>query len=160
MFIGHLPGAYLLTKVLAPKTLSAGVFASVMVGSVSPDLDMLWFYLVDRSTHHHHFITHRPLIWLGVLLFGLIIRRPMLAGLGVGALIHCMLDSIAGDILWLWPLSDHGFQLVEVQPTHDHWIKSFLHHWTFKVEILITIIAAIVFIRSKKKGPDKTSEPS
>jgi len=51
------------------------------------------------------------------------------------------LDSIAGSIAWGWPLSAAAYPLVVVHPTHGHWILSFLNHWTFKVEIALTLIA-------------------
>lgn len=102
MFIGHLPGAYLALK--ASRTRIAPVlFGSVLVGSVLPDVDMFAFYFWDnRGFHHHEYITHRPLIWVSLLALGLILSRRMpgkiLVGLGLGGVIHMLLDSITGKI--------------------------------------------------------------
>lgn len=162
MFIGHLPGAYLVFRTAAPN-LGKLAFAAAMLGAVAPDIDMFWFYLVDDRGHHHHsYLTHRPIIWAGILLAGIMIRiwasrtGTFLTFFGAGGLVHMMLDSITGEVAWLWPFSDATHPLVIVQATHSHWILSFLNHWTFKVEILITVIALIVFVvtwRRSKRSP-------
>lgn len=162
MFIGHLPGAYLIFRTTAPN-LGKLAFAAAMIGAVAPDIDIFWFYLIDDRGHHHHsYLTHRPIIWASILLIGLLIRQwrlqigTFLTFLGAGGLVHMLLDSITGEVAWLWPFSDATHPLVVVQATHSHWILSFLNHWTFKVEILITVIALIVFVvtwRRSKRSP-------
>lgn len=53
MIFAHLPSGYLLGRGLGG---SRRVLAAVMIGSGAPDLDMLWFWLVDQGqTHHHRF---------------------------------------------------------------------------------------------------------
>lgn len=158
MFIGHLPSAYLIFRATAPN-LSRLAFTAAMIGAVAPDVDILWFYLVDDRGHHHHsYLTHRPIIWAGFLLAGMAIRigaartGTFLTFLGAGGLVHMALDSITGEVAWLWPLSDATHPLVVVQATHSHWILSFLNHWTFKVEILITAIALLVCFLSWRKS--------
>ncbi|RLK08103.1 metal-dependent hydrolase [Ruegeria conchae] len=162
MFIGHLPGAYLVFRTAAPN-LGKLAFTAAMLGAVAPDIDMLWFYLVDDRGHHHHsYLTHRPVIWAGILLAGIMIRiwasrtGTILTFFGAGGLVHMLLDSITGEVAWFWPFSDATHPLVIVLATHLHWILSFLNHWTFKVEILITVIALIVFVvtwRRSKRSP-------
>ncbi|MBO9472664.1 metal-dependent hydrolase [Shimia sp. R10_1] len=153
MFIGHLPAGYLFAKSPVVARASRTVFWGVLLGSVVPDLDMLWFYLVDQgSTHHHDYLTHRPILWAAVLLIGALFKAGFLIGLGAGGLLHLALDSIAGKVTWGWPFSEVSMTLVTVQATHDHWIKSFLSHWTFKVELALVAIALIVFVRSNFKG--------
>ena len=128
---------------------SQTLFLGLLVGSVLPDIDMLWFHLVDHgSTHHHHYITHRPMVWAAILLIGLALRHRLVMGVGLGGLLHMCLDSIAGAITWGWPFFEHTTTLVTVQPTHSHWLMSFMAHWTFQVEIAITILAAILFWRA------------
>ena len=155
MFIGHLPAAYLALKPLQ-RHLPPQAFAAGLLGSVLPDLDLICFYLVDnRATHHHEYITHRPILWAKVLLLGLLLRRfhhqsgTIIAMLAAGALIHLGLDSIAGAVTWGWPWWDHKTTLVHVPATHEHWIKSFLAHWTFKVELALCVLAAAVWWRSR-----------
>lgn len=41
--------------------------AAAMLGSVVPDLDMVYFHFVDGGrTHHHAYVTHWPLFWAAV----------------------------------------------------------------------------------------------
>lgn len=158
MFIGHLPAAYLAFKAAAPKTLPLAAFAVGLIGGVLPDIDMLWFTFVDSSRHHHEFITHRPVVWATLGLASVALYRASRHQMGLiglclslGALLHLILDSIAGKVSWLWPVSDVSLTLVQVQATHDHWIKSFLYHWTFKIEIAVTVTALIVLMISWRR---------
>ncbi len=158
MFIGHLPGAYLVFRAAAPN-IGKLAFAAAMIGAVAPDVNILWFYFVDDRGHHHHsYLTHRPIIWAGFLLLGLMIRAhalkisTFLTFFGAGGLVHMALDSITGQVAWLWPFSDATHPLVVVQATHSHWILSFLNHWTFKVEIAITVVALLVCLLSWRQS--------
>lgn len=153
MFIGHLPSTYLATRATAPN-IHRTTFIAVMIGSVLPDIDLLWFYLVDnRAFHHHDYITHRPFFWVVLLVVGLIWqnRAPRLgsviAGLVAGALSHILLDSIAGKIAWGWPFTDFSQPLVVVAATQSHWILSFLTHWTFAIEVALVIFALFIGLR-------------
>lgn len=153
MFIGHLPAGYLAAKSLQAAGARKAVFIGILVGSIAPDFDMLWFYLVDHgSTHHHDYLTHRPIVWACILALGLVFRKGLLIGFGLGGLFHLVLDSIAGKVTWGWPFFDTATTLVVVEATHDHWIKSFLSHWTFKVELVVVAVAIIVLVRSNFKG--------
>lgn len=157
MFIAHLPSAYLVFKAVVPR-LSPPAFAAGMVASILPDIDMLWFYTYgNRAVVHHEYITHRPIIWLGFVLLGLVVLRRRAWGtatiaFGAGGLIHVALDTIAGRINWLWPFGEAGGPLVVVHANHSHWVLSFANHWTFKVELAICALAAIVLWRSRTRG--------
>ena len=147
MIIGHLPAGYLAAVMVALKFRSRALFAGIVVGALLPDIDMLWFLLVDSTVHHHHLITHRPVVWISLLLLAIALRSPALIGVGLGAM---LLDTTLGQIAWAWPLSDHTTTLIEVQPTHDHWLKSFMAHWTFRVEIALLALALITFWLRRK----------
>ena len=82
MFIAHLPAGYLLAKVGRTKGL---LFIGILIGSWLPDLDMLWFYFVDeRQNVHHHYITHRPLVWVLTAIAGWILGQRLILGIGSG----------------------------------------------------------------------------
>ncbi|MFT5797895.1 MAG: inner membrane protein [Candidatus Azotimanducaceae bacterium] len=151
MFIAHVPSGYLVARLSnASKLFKIGI----LIGSVALDLDILWFYFVDGGTiHHHEYLTHRPIFWTLLLVIVGFFRLPFLQGLGVGGLVHMLLDSIVGRITWAWPLSSKTFTLVEVPATQSHWILSFLTHWTFFVEIAITLCAIAVFVYSRRLKP-------
>ena len=157
MIIAHLPIGYLAAR--SATTLGAPhlVFLGILAGSVAPDLDMLWFLLVDHgSTHHHDYLTHRPVLWAALGAAGLLIRTPLLWAIAAGALIHLALDSIAGQIAWAWPISDASLTLVHVPATQSHWVLSFLLHWTFGIELLVTIFAGILALRANlPRGRDQ-----
>ncbi|EEV87630.1 Uncharacterised protein [Cardiobacterium hominis] len=56
-------GAQLLCR-LKPATVSARAWSLYgIAGGLLPDIDMLWFYLVDH-VHHYRYPTHWPLLWL------------------------------------------------------------------------------------------------
>lgn len=72
MLVAHVPAAYLLSVRLRDSRLQA----AFLIGSVAPDLDMLLFYFRDaRSVHHHEYLTHRPILWVGMLLLALCLHR-------------------------------------------------------------------------------------
>lgn len=151
MIIGHLPAGYLAASLAARWNTSRLLFVGILIGAVLPDIDILWFYLIDnRSTHHHHYITHRPLLWLGLLMAGLTFNKRLLLGLGAGGLLHVSLDTLLGQIGWLWPFSNAYTTLIVVPATHDFWLLSFLNHWTFKIEIALALTALFVFWRKHK----------
>ena len=127
--------------------------AAALIGSVLPDLDLIYFYGVDSSVHHHAFPPHWPLFWLAGLsassLGIAITENKTWAQVGLvvsaAALLHCLLDSIAGSIRWLAPFSDRETTLVTVPATHDSWIVSFVTHWTFGVELALMAAAFLVW---------------
>ncbi len=152
MIIGHFPAGYLAACGLEKVGASRVAFFSLLLGSVTPDIDLLWFYLIDSSYHHHTLIMHRPIVWLAVLLAGLALRRPFISGLGAGGLLHMVLDSFAGAVAWLWPLSEASYPLVVVQPTHSHWLLSFMNHWFFKLELLVVAFAVVLFLYRRRRS--------
>ncbi len=74
---------------------------------------------------------------------------PLAIGLA-GVWLHLLLDTWAGDILWLWPMSDHLFHLITVPatPSHfppSHWLLSFVLHWSFVAEVALILAAVAVY---------------
>ncbi len=153
MLIGHLPAGYLLARGVGTKFPVRALFLGVLAGSILPDFDMLWFLFVDHGTvHHHEYLTHRPILWAGVLVVGMLLRHVFLLGAGIGGLFHMALDSVAGAISWGWPFVTEATTLVIVPATQSHWVLSFLTHWTFAVELTITAVAAILAWRANVRG--------
>ncbi len=155
MLIGHLPAGYLVAKSLQIRWISRALFFGLILGSPLPDLDMLWFYLVDgRSTHHHAYLTHKPLFWMCFLIVGVSVRHGFSSGIGLGGLLHSALDSISGQVTWGWPITDQPLTLVVVPATQSHWLLSFLVHWTFAVELTLVAMALLVFLLSRRSRRD------
>lgn len=151
MFIGHLPAGYLLSRVFSDRATQA----AVTVGSILPDIDLLYFYtLGERAVVHHYYWTHIPAFWvvLGAVVWSILrIARlryhAYVAPLLLGVFLHLCLDSIAGSIFWMYPFSDTALTLVHVPALYDPWYLNFIWHWTFAVEIAVVLFAVYIFVR-------------
>ena len=165
MLIGHLPAGYIassfvLDQVRASAKAKRRLLIVGLVCSVLPDLDTLYFYLVDSSRHHHAFVTHWPSFWVALTGVGLLtsyLRRDRLLRVGallggMNALLHLALDSIAGQVYWLKPFSERHLTLVEIPARYDSWVVSFLLHWTFGVEVALVVVAVVLFAWRRKRG--------
>jgi inner membrane protein len=151
MLTAHLPAGYVLVRGLRAPGRNAMIAA--LLGSVLPDFDLLFFYFVDdRAVHHHRYWVHIPAFWATIAALTLPLiwrsawRLPALIFFAA-IFLHLVLDSLAGSIMWLAPFDDRLFALVTVPATHDHWIISFILHWTFLAELTIWALAAILFLR-------------
>lgn len=130
---------------------------AALIGSVAPDFDMLWFHLVDNgSLHHHRYWPHIPIIWSGIaaVVLAAIWRTGWRsAGLSFFAAIflHLVLDSIAGGILWAYPWNDTLYYWVEVPAAYDHWVISFVLHWTFGLEVAVWLAAGWLLLNRRTR---------
>ena len=166
MFIAHIPIGLCLARLVTKRKLTAPIITIAAFGAIFPDLDLLRFYALDnQQIHHHAYWTHLPVYWIGIIaiiFIGLkLLRRRLPMYLTVfftAVMSHLILDSVAGDIRWLWPFTDEGFQLVTVPTTHTKWYMSFFHHWTFKLEICISILGLLV--AGFNDGHKNPKEPS
>lgn len=146
MLIAHLPSGYILGTFMRRQWPgSPAIVGAAMVGSVIPDIDMLYFHFIDGGrTHHHSYMTHWPLFWAAAgalsLLFVSWRARSYLAATAAffaAAMLHMVLDTLASPILWLMPFDRRAFELVTVPADFSNWVLSFLLHWTFACELLI-----------------------
>lgn len=156
MFIAHLPAGWLTTAALLRRRTvdarsRARLIALGLLASVLPDFDLAWFYLVDeRRQVHHAYLTHKPGAWLmalGAAALVLWMRRAgrtawlALAVFGTNVMLHLVLDTTAGGIRWLWPASEAEFALSHPTARYQPWYLNFVLHWTFALEVLITVAA-------------------
>ncbi|MBL4811255.1 MAG: metal-dependent hydrolase [Rhodobacteraceae bacterium] len=160
MFIAHLPAGYLLANRMAKShrhrkpLIAVGLFAAIL-----PDLDLIWFYLVDdQQTNHHAYFFHWPLFWLGLALCAWLLAgamqfnkaKPFIQIATASLLLHMALDSIAAEIGWLRPFFSAELHLVHIPSSYDWWVWNFIWHWTFALELIITLAAAFVFWRRSR----------
>jgi inner membrane protein len=150
MLTAHLPSGYVLARSL-PRGIPA-LMPVALVGAVMPDIDMIWFHLVDnRAFHHHKYWVHIPFFWLVVAAIALPIAwktgwlRTALVFFAA-ILMHLLLDSIGGGIMWGAPLSDHLYELITVPADYSHWVISFVLHWTFMAELVIWATAIYLWL--------------
>ncbi len=154
MLIAHLPAGYMLARTSRAK---GAVLGAVLLASMLPDFDMLWFHLVDGGrVHHHRYWTHVPGFWLIVAAITLpavaLLKRQYLLVTGLcftAILLHLILDTLVGDIMWGWPVNSDFFRVATVPVTHNHWILSFMFHWSFLVELLICAVAILLYLRKR-----------
>ena len=170
MFIGHLPVGYLISKCLARRLRATGVeerrlVAAGLLGAVVPDVDLLYFYLIDERQHHHHlYFPHLPVVWLaltGVSAAWVFAPRSRAIALlvfifSLNGLAHMLLDSVAADIWWFGPWVDMPLSLVTVPVRFEPWWLNFLLHWTFLLEVLVLLLAVYVWHRTRQTERART----
>jgi inner membrane protein len=163
MIIGHLPAGFITAQLLFPYFKNASVchkkFAFwAMLGAITPDLDMLYFHLIDHRQHHHHrYFSHFPVVWLLLLLASILWFRlashrkhaTLAVIFSLSGFIHLFLDTLVGDIWWFAPFIDKPFALATVPAIYKPWWLNFLLHWSFGIEILV-VCWAIYLWRWKK----------
>ena len=141
MIIAHLPLGYLATKTIVTKCSNNAVKKSYLIkagliGSITPDLDMFYFYIFDNCQHHHHtYWIHIPFYWgiiLGLFfLMFLFIKKdllPLIGIFGINIFIHLFADSIVGDIWWFSPFTNKPYSLFTVPSIYKIWWGNFILH--------------------------------
>jgi inner membrane protein len=155
MITAHLPAGYVTGRVFAR---SGPILWAAVLGGLLPDLDLIRFYLIDdRAVHHHHYWVHIPAFWvaLAVILLPLARSRGPCRSRAARAffasiLVHLLLDTVAGNIKWLWPLSDRFIHLVTVPAVHSHWVLNFILHPVFLAELAIWALALFLWGRRQQ----------
>jgi inner membrane protein len=162
MIIGHIPAGYVISKLLFPRFASRDatwkpfLWAGVL-GAYVPDLDMLYFHLVDHRQHHHHtYWIHFPIVWASLLLVSVIwlyadrARNSSILAIifSLNGFIHMLLDSIVGDIWWFAPFVDKPFAFFTVPALYKPWWLNFLLHWSFALELAVVVWAVYLWCRS------------
>jgi len=141
VFIGHLPAAYLFGRtaskyLYANSSMSRYTVLAAMTGGILPDVDLVYFYTIGaRQTVHHAYWSHIPIYWL--------ISYVVLASIAL------LLRRIGAFKLLsvFFPLSTKAYTLVHVPAVHGWWVANFLLHWTFAIELFITSLAVIFYIK-------------
>ena len=160
MFIAHIPAGYLAARAAERSGVKQrGLMAACLLGSIAPDFDLLYFYLVDSCRHHHHsYCIHWPVVWLGLLLLSglwLLWRRGGVAipavAFSASGLLHIALDGIVGDIQLFAPWSDEYYALATVPALHKPWWLNFFLHWSMGIELLICVAAIYLFFKNLHK---------
>lgn len=164
MFIAHLPAGYLLGVGL-DSLKTRGVMAAALIGSIFPDLDLFYFYLVDGRQHNHHsYWIHYPIVWVSLLAvtgIWLFCRRRSYAALmafvfSLGGVLHIFLDLFVGDIKLFAPFSERYYNMipVKIEAIYQPWWLNFILHWTFLLEVGIAAAAIAVWVirRRRRRG--------
>jgi membrane-bound metal-dependent hydrolase YbcI (DUF457 family) len=148
MFLAHLPAGYLVGASIArrwPQAISPMAWAAILCGSVAPDLDLLYFYLLsDHTINHHVYPPHVPIVWLiTTCLLGLCLWhgpqrwRVVWAMFCTGWLLHLAMDTVAGGIWWLWPWVTTPYVLIVVPRRFDNALLNLISHPSILLEAII-----------------------
>ena len=156
MILAHLPSGYLTGRAFGIR--QGPVMWAALAGSVFPDLDMFWFHFVDNGrVHHHYYWVHIPAFWACLAIVVLPVIRvfarrwmPTAIAFLCGVFVHLILDTLSGGIMWLWPAHRWLIHLIDVPATQNHWILSFLLHWSVLAELAIIAAAIFLFLRPVK----------
>lgn len=165
MFIAHIPSGYLMSVLFLERfrnvrDISPAVIAAGMIGSIAPDFDLIYCYLIDHQRmHHHKYFTHWPLSWLVLLAVSIIwVRLARHSRIGhlslifaASGVLHLLLDSLVGDIWWFAPLAGKPFALITVPAVFKPWWLNFFFHWSFAIELAICLWALTLFRRLSNK---------
>ncbi len=153
MLTAYLPSGYCLAKIGRLRGMALG---AALIGAVFPDVDMVFFHLVDeKAIHHHRYWVHIPVFWAVVAVMTLpILWRTRLRSAALvffaAILLHLVLDSIGGGVMWLAPFNRDLLAFVTVPPSHGHWVASFILHWTFALEVCVWAGALAVYLVSRR----------
>lgn len=161
IFIAHQPAGYLLAKTIFSRTLGArAVMAAGLLGSITPDPDLLYFYTLERgNSTTNSYWTHYPDVWLALMLAAWGISHlkrwraggtwlPVFSGSGF---LHILLDGIVGDIPLFAPWSMRFYALAEVPARLNPWWLNFLMHWSFLLELLNVRRRRYIFNQKEKE---------
>jgi len=160
MIIAHLPAGYILGKSCKTKRVN---MKYALLGSVFPDIDMLYYYLVsDKTTNHHEYLTHIPATYFllaGLLLIPIFNQRvkSCLFWFLFGAFLHLILDTPVSGIAWGYPLDDTLIKLIDPSSYNiiytpkevyfyffEGWVLNLANHWIFKIELAIVLLALFI----------------
>lgn len=155
MLIAHLPAGYICQRFFKNRLMQIGI----LIGSILPDIDLIYFYTFGkRAILHHHYVTHMPIFWLCVTMLGIgfsfLIHKKyatVFIGLLIGTSLHVFLDTVTGHVQWFQPFSEKELRFFDVNNKYAHWILNFIFHWTFLIEITITLIAGFFLLRRNKQ---------
>ncbi|MCL5666622.1 MAG: metal-dependent hydrolase [Patescibacteria group bacterium] len=141
----------------------------------APDLDTFYSFYKSSSltvnpavANHRIYLTHTPLLWLiaGLLIFFLA-KKPFYRILGLlvwlASWSHFLLDSIEYGVRWLWPINNKLYAIIpgshsvitggmeaRSEGVLSFWLgflRSYSHSVTFYLEILIILLALIIYIK-------------
>lgn len=157
MITAHLPSGYILGRTAQRYGVHPWLMPAGIIGAVLPDLELIWFYLIDHAaTHHHRFWMHIPGFWLAVTVVTMLALRtwrpgwlPPARAFFAGIFLHLILDTVTGGIAWSWPLGNGLVQLFTVPAPHGHFVWASLFHWTFSFELMIWALAVYLFAKAK-----------
>lgn len=160
MLIAHAPVGYIIAKKTNKDFCKNRSYViSSIVFAVWPDFDLIYYYFFDETkTFHHLYFTHLPIVAAVSFLIGLPVLfakplakiKPYYILFYVNWTVHLILDTYTGGTAWLYPLNTEIYKLIKISANYASWVVSFMLHWSFLLELVIVLWAAIVFLRPRR----------
>ncbi|MFH2104880.1 MAG: metal-dependent hydrolase [Parcubacteria group bacterium] len=132
------------------------------LGGILPDIDTLYYYLVDSHFSHRELITHTPILYIVICailyLLGYLLKKKFIRAFSLviffATLSHLMLDSFNSGIGWLYPGTDLIFGLLGISVLAEGWYGQYLLVITFSTELAIFLVAGniILFTKYRQRG--------
>lgn len=165
MLIGHIPLGYLIARGLKnvwQKSVQTPrqrywLYGAAIAGSVFPDFDLFYYYLVNAFTSHrllptHSFIPYSILLIIGTLLNK---RQPhRVVGFGIllfalGGIGHIIADMYTGMAAGFAPLSLKVFGLYSLASISNSWFGRYPFLTNYITEYFIYAVALLYAVRKK-----------
>ena len=161
MTFGHLSAGYITSKLLFKGFEHKSVYSKAFMfwglfGSIAPDFDILYYFLLDHTfPNHHQYFSHLPLFWLTFLLMSLFWlqlhhhrnQNPASAFIfTLNGFIHTILDTVTGEIWWLAPFVNKPFSLAAERSE----IPNFTD-WTFSIELFLILWALSLWVNNSMR---------
>lgn len=159
MIFSHAPAGFIATfatryfwnKKLTKKQTYILYLIGIIAG-IFPDIDVIYYYLINASTRHRELITHSPffyiLIWIILYIIAYLTKKQILKSLGLiiftSSLSHFILDSITTGIPWFYPFSTRTWGLLNLPWFNFQFIYEHLFIFIFSIEALIFLIAVVI----------------
>ncbi|MBI2624563.1 metal-dependent hydrolase [Candidatus Parcubacteria bacterium] len=168
---GHLAGGYLVATALTalvPETrpFSQWLIAATMLGSVFPDIDLVYHLWKQQSIrmeygaiYHRAYPTHAPVLYAAAAGVALSPLSPLYVGIWapfaffIGVLIHFVQDSFGAGpgIRWLWPWRKKFLRAPTVYRSDGSFKRNvfmrpnqYLRHWLCWIEAALVVVAIFI----------------
>ncbi|NQV12844.1 MAG: metal-dependent hydrolase [Parcubacteria group bacterium] len=164
MIFAHAPAGFIaayVTKKIWQRGLSQLqtrwlYFVGTLAG-ILPDIDTLYYYLVDSRFSHRELITHTPILYvvvcLTLYLTGYLLKKKFIQALSLviffATLSHLIFDSLNSGIGWLYPGTDLIFGLLGISALAEGWYGQYLLVITYSVELAIFLGAGNIILFAK-----------
>lgn len=112
MILAHAPAGYIIgylfSSYIKRPALHKPIMVTSLITSIMPDLDMLYWFLIDNQQHDHHiYWSHIPFVYFALLPFiALALLRKQWRIMGafmslawINFMMHAVFDTVVSGIL-------------------------------------------------------------
>lgn len=139
-----------------------GHYFFIALAANMPDLDMI--YLAIRhgdkklkgkaDINHHDWFTHWPIVYLPFWILALVTHYWAFVVITFGTIIHLIMDTLYGEVMWLAPFKKKHFSL---EPKNlrglapKSWLKEYRKLLVYKLDIAASVITIGILVFELEK---------